>query len=174
MARLSNQLETADPTQQYVRTAAISYNSGSQTPVAVNWGTSKALAYVNALDAEGGTDSSNAMATAYTRVLATTETDAHKAKNGQDPSRYIIFMTDGDNNYSSADTSTKATCDAARKANVKVYTVAFMAPSGGKKLLEYCATSASDYYSATNAAELVAAFKAIGEKAAASMTRLIN
>lgn len=175
VADLVDQLNTADPEKKYVRTAAISYNSSSQTPTTFEWGTTKVTNYVNALTATGGTDSSNAVKTAYQKVTAASEVNAHIAKNGQkDPGKFIVFMTDGDNNYTSADTSTKGWCDSAKAANVEIFTVAFMAPSRGQQLLKYCATDTSHYYDANDAAQLVAAFKEIGEKASMAATRLTN
>ncbi len=40
-----------------------------------------------------------------------------------------------------------------------------MAPSKGQALLQYCASDTSHYYDAQDAAELIAAFKEIGDKA---------
>lgn len=174
VASLTTQLDTADPETKYVRTAAVSYNAAMQTPVSFDWGTTKSLAYVKALTATGGTDSSDAMARAYSDVSASSEDTAHKNKNGQEPSKFIVFMTDGDNNYSSADTETRATCDEAKAAGVEIFTVAFMAPTKGQTLLRYCASSTSHYYDAQDAAELVAAFKEIGDKAVEASTRLTN
>ena len=175
VADLVTQLDTADPEDKYVRTAVISYNSSSQTPTTFQWGTTAVTSYVNALTATGGTDSSNAVKTAYQKVTAASEVTAHIAKNGQkDPGKFIVFMTDGDNNYTSADTSTKAWCNSAKAADVEIFTVAFMAPSRGQELLKYCATDTSHYYDANDAAQLVAAFKEIGEKASMAATRLTN
>ena len=175
VADLVDQLNTADPENKYVRTAAISYNSSSQSPTTFQWGTTAVTNYVNALTATGGTDSSNAVKTAYQKVTAASEVNAHIAKNGQkDPGKFIVFMTDGDNNYTSADTSTKAWCDSAKAAAVEIFTVAFMAPSRGQELLKYCASDTSHYYDANDAAQLVAAFKEIGEKASMAATRLTN
>jgi Flp pilus assembly protein TadG/uncharacterized protein YegL len=169
---LLKQLNTADPNTLYVRTAAVSYNSAQDTAGNVAWGTAGTSTYVNALVATGGTASGNAFKTAYGRVTATTEDTAHKAKNGQVPTKYIVFMTDGDNNNTSDDTTTLAWCDTARKNNVQVYTVAFMAPDRGKSLLRACATTEANYFQAEEAADLIAAFKAIGERASAMATRL--
>lgn len=174
VANLTTQLATADPDSKYVRTAAVSYNSSMQTPVDFSWGTASALSYVQALTATGGTDSSDAMARAYKDVYASSEDTAHKNKNGQVPSKFIVFMTDGDNNYTSADTKTKATCDTAKQNGIEIFTVAFMAPSKGQALLQYCASDTSHYYDAQDAAELIAAFKEIGDKAVEASTRLTN
>lgn len=174
VANLTTQLNTSDPETKFVRTAAVSYNASMQTPTAFEWGTARALSYVRALTATGGTDSSGAMDRAYQEVIKATETTAHKNRNGQVPSRFIVFMTDGDNNNASADTKTRATCDAAKAAGVQIFSVAFMAPSKGQTLLKNCASGLSNYYDAQNATELVAAFKQIGEKAVEASTRLTN
>jgi len=171
-AKLMTQLSTADPDTTLVRTAAVSYNSAMQTPVNLAWGESQTTSYISALTATGGTDSSLAFKAAYQALTATTEDAAHAAKNGQAPSKYIVFMTDGDNNYTSADTATKQWCDSARTAGVEVYSVAFMAPDRGKALLNYCATTSAHYFAAEDADDLNAAFEYIGERATETATRL--
>jgi Mg-chelatase subunit ChlD len=88
------------------------------------------------------------------------------------PSKYIVFMTDGDNNYTTADTTTKQWCDKARTAGIEVYSVAFMAPDRGKALLNYCATSSAHYFAAEDADDLNAAFEYIGDRATETATRL--
>ncbi|MCV3765022.1 vWA domain-containing protein [Rhizobium sp. TRM95796] len=169
---LMTQLGDADPDTVLVRTAAVSYNSAMQTPVNLAWGESRTKTYINALTATGGTDSSAALKTAYQALNASTEDAAHAAVNGQTPSKFIVFMTDGDNNYTSADTTTKQWCDAARTAGIEVYSVAFMAPDRGKALLNYCATTSAHYFSAEDADDLNAAFEYIGERATETATRL--
>jgi hypothetical protein len=83
-------------------------------------------------------------------------------------------MTDGANNVTGADTKTKLYCDKARTAKIQVYTIAFMAPKQGQALLQYCATTSSDYFKAEDTAQLVAAFKLIGETASKKIVRLTN
>ncbi|PDT80651.1 TadE/TadG family type IV pilus assembly protein [Sinorhizobium sp. BJ1] len=166
------QLLVADPDQIYVRTAAVSYNASQDAAGTLAWGTSNTASYVNALVAIGGTASGSAFKTAYQKVSADTENTAHAAKNGQVPTKYIVFMTDGENNYANDDTVTKQWCDTAKANKVEIYSVAFMAPQRGQELLRYCASSSSHYYEAEETAELVAAFKAIGERASAMISRL--
>ncbi len=171
-ASLFTQFQTADPTGTYVRTGAIAYDSQSYTPSALAWGFTNSLDYINKLNAEGGTASGGAMKTAYEKLGKASEDKAHKKKNGQVPTKYLVFMTDGDNNSTSDDTSTKATCTAAKEDGMEIYTVAFMAPSRGQNLLKECASSASHYFEAKNMAALVAAFKVIGERTSAVVSRL--
>lgn len=172
VASLFTQFTLADPTNTLVRTGAISYDLASYTPSELAWGSTTALAYVNKLVADGGTASGASMKTAYDKLKAATENAAHKTKNGQVPTKYIVFMTDGANNYSTDDTSTLATCTSAKKDGVEIYTVAFMAPTAGQNLLKACATDSSHYFEATNMAALVAAFKVIGERTSAVVSRL--
>jgi Flp pilus assembly protein TadG/uncharacterized protein YegL len=169
---LMNQLAAADPDETFVRTASVSYNSAMQTPVNLAWGVDHAKTYISKLTADGGTDSGLAFKTAYNAVKASTEDTLHMQKNGQVPSKYIVFMTDGDNNYTTADTETKKWCDAARLDGIEVYSVAFMAPDRGQALLSYCATTSAHYFKAEDAEDLNAAFQYIGERATATATRL--
>ncbi|ANL35793.1 Tad-like/von Willebrand factor A domain-containing protein [Rhizobium phaseoli] len=179
------QLSSADPNAQYVRTGAVSYDIVQYTPSALAWGTVGVSSYVNALQAGGGTNSSGAMSTAYSSLTAKNaagndaEDSAHKLKTGQTPKKYIVFMTDGDNNDDSSggrsyDTLTKATCDTAKSKGIEIYTIAFMAPEGGQALLHYCASDDSHYFQAEKMEDLLAAFKAIGAKASSQLTRLTN
>ncbi|TWF51962.1 vWA domain-containing protein [Neorhizobium alkalisoli] len=172
---LLDTIKTADPDTKYARLGAVSYNNVMQSPEKLGWGTSKVSDYVDDLTSGGTTNSGEAMTLAYTSLNDAAETTAHKNKNGQTkPSKFIIFMTDGENNISGADAKTKTACANAKTAGIEVYSVAFMAPSAGRSLLNTCATDASHYYDASDAVELVAAFKSIGEKASQIGTRLTN
>ncbi|MBO3762011.1 VWA domain-containing protein [Ciceribacter sp. L1K23] len=174
VADLAAQLDEADPDTQYVRTGTVSYNSSTQTETKLAWGTAKSLSYVNALSATGGTASTGAVKLAYQSLIKTSENTAHKNKNGQVPSKYIVFLTDGDNNNTSDDTATKSWCDKAKADGIEIYSVAFMAPSRGQALLSYCASTSSHYFDANDAEELVASFRRIGEEASQAGTRLTN
>lgn len=171
---LLKQISTADPDQYYARLGAVSYNSAMDTPQAPGWGTVAVSNYVNALVATGGTDSANAFKQAYQSLSSATENSLHQTRNGQTPDKFIVFMTDGENNYASADTATKQWCDSARTAGIQVYSIAFMAPTAGQALLKYCATDAGHYFAANNAGDMIAAFKYIGEKAVSATTRLTH
>lgn len=180
VATLVQQLDTADPDKKYVRTGAISYNNVAQSPTNLAWGTSGITTYVNALTATGTTNSGGAFETSEKALIekpsgGKTENDEHLAKNGQkDPSKFIVFMTDGENNVANADTLTKKWCDTAKTNGIEVYTVAFMAPTAGKNLLKYCASSTAHYFDANDADDIVAAFKNIGQKAAALTNRIVQ
>ncbi|WP_027667778.1 pilus assembly protein [Rhizobium leguminosarum] len=182
---LFGQLNSADPNAEYVRTGAVSYDINQYPASSLAWGTVGVSSYVNALQANGGTNSSGAMATASLSLTAKNaagndaEDAIHKQKTGQIPKKYIVFMTDGDNNNDSSggrsyDTLTKTTCDNTKSKGIEIYTIAFMAPAGGQALLDYCASDDSHYFQAEKMEDLLAAFKAIGAQASAQVTRLTN
>ncbi|MBB4217326.1 hypothetical protein FHT79_004536 [Rhizobium sp. BK212] len=182
---LFGQITNADPNAEYARTGAVSYDINQYPPSSLAWGTAGVSSYVNALQSGGGTNSSGAVNTAYTSLTAKNaagndaEDAAHKQKSGQVPKKYIVFMTDGDNNNDSSggrsyDTATKKTCDDAKSKGIEIYTIAFMAPAGGQALLHYCASDDAHYFQAEKMEDLLAAFKAIGAKASAQLTRLTN
>jgi len=169
---LIDQFETADPKQNYVRIGASSYSTYMTGFQNLHWKPQKTRDFVDALPASGGTDSTEAFSWALAKVNAAREINEHKNKSGEVPKRFIVFMTDGDNNYSSADSSTKILCDRAKDEGVEVYTVAFAAPTRGKQLLAYCATTANNFYDARSSADLIAAFESIGKQASKVTSRL--
>ena len=169
---LLDQFETADPTRKYVRLGASSYHSYMSGKQIFDWNLKKVRNFVNALPASGGTNSTDAFKWGYTNVTDANEVNQHKAKNGLIPQKFVVFMTDGDNNYSSADTSTKKLCDDAKADGVMVYTVAFAAPERGKQLLSYCASSSEHFFDAKSSADLISAFKNIGIQASKVASRL--
>jgi hypothetical protein len=72
------------------------------------------------------------------------------------------------------DQSVRDECTTAKAAGIKIYTVAFMAPTNGKSLLKFCASSDSNYYEPNTMDALTAAFSAIGDAATKSTSRLTN
>jgi uncharacterized protein YegL len=163
VSKMISNFETADPNSEFIRMGAVAYSSSMWSKQKLNWKLSKTTAYVNAMSASGGTDSSDSVNEAYKQLKKNKELNFHKKKSGQTPDLIMLFMTDGDNNYSSDDASTKSTCDKAKAYGIEVYTVAFQAPNSGQALLEYCATSSAHYFEPTNTDELIASFNSIGK-----------
>ncbi|MEP4151673.1 MAG: vWA domain-containing protein, partial [Lentilitoribacter sp.] len=175
-AALFAQLNSADPTQTYVRTGLSAYSSYIRGTTNMEWGTSSAGSYIDGMYASGGTASTKSVKWAYDQLKNSNaaEYNAHVAKNGQNPDKFMLFMTDGSNNRSSDDTATKAICDNAKNEGIRIFAVAFAAPSRGQQLLEYCASSSDDYFEPETANELVSAFEKIGKSTANTLTRLTN
>ncbi|MDX3927674.1 MAG: pilus assembly protein [Shinella sp.] len=173
-AALFTQLNKADPEKNFVRTGAVSYNNTMGAATNLAWGTAGSSSAVNALSAGGGTSSTTAMDTAHKKLKAASENTAHQNKNGQIPEKYIVFMTDGDNNNSSDDVRTKQICTDAKTEGMTIYSVAFMAPDKGQKLLRDCASSAEYFFKAEDMAQLISAFESIGKKVAAITARLTH
>ncbi|QCI99025.1 VWA domain-containing protein [Agrobacterium larrymoorei] len=172
------------PESTFVRTGAIAYNDSSFSAQALNWGTSKANTYVQAIPQypTGGTNAYDALNTAFTALKSTnaTETAAHKANSNLSFQRFIVLMTDGEMTGNSAswngtiDAQVRTTCAAAKTDGIKIFTVAFMAPDKGKSLLQACASSTDNYYAPENMEQIVAAFGDIARKAASIPSRLTN
>ena len=165
-------VQDADPNREYVRLGAVSYDSSLDGSEKMHWNPNRVRKFAGGLKAEGGTDSTDAFKWGYESVVSQTETNEHNAMTGQEPERIIVFMTDGENNYDSADTSTKKLCDKAKADGATVYTIAFAAPTRGQQLLSYCASAPENYFDAKNNAELIAAFKTIGEQTSNVVSRL--
>lgn len=177
-ASLLAQILVADPETKYSRTGGVSYNNVMQSPTPLAWGTSTVSSYINNLSSTGTTNSGEAFQKAYDSLSVEgtgSEEKAHETKNGnKEPTKFIVFMTDGENNVSGADTKTKKYCAKARTDGIRVFSIAFMAPPAGQSLLSYCATNPEDYFSAESTAELVAAFTSIGKSASKTLIRLTN
>ena len=169
---LIDQFKAVDKKGDYIRLGSVSYNSRVTGKNNMTWNLDRVHSFVGQLRATGGTDSTDAFKWGYQNVSSATEIDEHKARTGQEPERIIVFMTDGDNNYTSADTSTKKLCDQAKADGLTIYTIAFAAPKRGQQLLSYCASKPENYYDARNSAELIGAFKNIGEQTSQVVSRL--
>jgi Flp pilus assembly protein TadG/uncharacterized protein YegL len=168
------EFKLADPEEIYVRIGGVSYDTKIDKKQPLKWGTKYAGKFVDKLEAKDGTDSTDAFRWALEEVTDAKEEKEHAKASGQKPKKYIVFMTDGDNNYMSADSSTKILCNEAKKGDVVVYTVAFAAPTRGQQLLSDCAYSASHFFDAKNSVELIEAFKQIGQQASKVVSRLTN
>ncbi len=155
-------VEATDPKRQFTRMGSVSYNHLLGTLQPIKWNLDKVKRFVGSMVATGGTDSSIAIEEAYRLLKKKSEITTHKKKNGQEPELVLVFMTDGDNNTLERDVATKRTCDKARKYGMVIYSIAFLAPTKGQELLEYCASSSAHYFEPENTDELIASFKSIG------------
>lgn len=187
---LVSRIKQSDPDNKYARMGAVAYNDKTEDKdkLTADWNKDRVTTFANALVHGGGTTSTTAMQWAKDKILSTTEDNQHLSKHGsKDHEKFIVFMTDGYNtgytrdrwgNITSeyqdtiADRDTKAACTAAKDKGVIIYSVAFQAPEAGKPLLQDCASSPAHYYDAKSADALIAAFKAIGEKATKANNRL--
>lgn len=173
VAGLLATLSNADPEKKFIRTGADAYSSDKFTPTDLDWGVAGVDEYVKEMEPEGGTSSTNAFREAVDSLLDGMEDTAHKNKNGLAPKKYIVFMTDGENNSSSDNTKTLAQCKRAKDAGVKVYTVGFMlVSSAAKNLLFNCASTSATYYDAQDGERLNAAFETIATQTAGGLPLL--
>lgn len=159
------------------RTDGISCSNSSVQPLTKT--RSKLTSYISGLSANGGTAGHQGIAWAWYTIAQPWQT---VFKNSEDPLDYdaedttkaLILMTDGDfldqefnSELGSSDTQARAICDEIRKnANIKVFTIAFEAPTNGQQVLQYCATDPSMAYTASSGAQLTAAYQEIARSIA--------
>ncbi|WP_367353944.1 vWA domain-containing protein [Agrobacterium pusense] len=176
---------TANGSSQLVRTGASVYTHETYAAQPLSWGTSSVVSYVDKQIPEfptGGTDARSSLNAAYNALKKANpdEAKAHKTQGNESFERYIVLMTDGEMTGNSAswnssiDQSVRTTCETAKKDGIKIFSVAFMAPDKGKALLQYCASSADNYYAPENMEQIVTAFGEIARKAAGSIATLTN
>ncbi len=190
-AVMFGELDKADPNMELIRVGADSYDDRTKPEQSVQWGTSYVKTYVSNMPVvpDGGTDASGAMANAFAALKAANgaEKTAHTGKGNTSFERFIVLMTDGEMTGNSGtwnstiDVKVRALCDQAKADKdqagnaIKIYTIAFMAPTKGKELLEYCSSGKEDYYYEPNSmTQLVQSFGEIARKAAKTGTRLTN
>jgi hypothetical protein len=134
----------------------------------------KLKAYIKNLNANGGT--AGHIGIAWGWYALSPEWDS-VWPSGSDPLEYdepdsakaMIIMTDGDflNWHNTGEGSSfdqaKKLCDNIKEEGVRVYTVAFKAPSQGKQILEYCASGTEFAFKAESADELTDAYTKIAQ-----------
>jgi Flp pilus assembly protein TadG len=173
---LLDQLDKADPSSRYVRTNAIAWSSQIQDSSTFAWGTKQTrTGVIDTMKAGGNTNSAPPMAKAYADLVTTnssSETSIHTAAGNKTLTKYIVFMTDGNNNNDSSNTATLDTCTSAKEDGIKIYSIAFMAPTKAQKFLNSCSSGTGFYFKAESMADLLQAFTAIGEEASATKTLL--
>jgi hypothetical protein len=149
----------------------------------MNWGTSTGRTFVSTLTANGGTDATEPVQQSTAAIKkndngSDTESTAHAANGNANVDRYIVLMTDGEmtgdsSTWNSAkDQSVRQACNDAKEAHVTIFTVAFMAPAKGRSLLQYCASSPSNYFEAETMEKLIDDFDSIAQTATKAMTLL--
>ena len=178
-SNLLTQLDEADPDDVYVRTGLVTYSSAIQQTVNMGWGVNQTNPVVQSLPCNGGTASTGAVTSAGNWLIGNGEYTIHQSQpihTGEEfiLHRFMIFMTDGDNNYNSDDTATKAKCDQIKADGIEIFAVAFEAPAGGQALLQYCATDADHYYDASDSEEFLLAFDEIAESIETALVRIID
>lgn len=179
---LFNELDKIDPKAELVRTGVASYshNFESASSTTMKWGTTASRSAVSKMNALNGTNANKAMEVVVPALTSNAEETEHAKKSNSNVKKYILLMTDGENTGNSAshnpalDVTTLASCTLAKANGVVIYTVAFMAPPNGKKLLESCASTTKHYYEANEMGQLVSAFQNIAKEAAAEVVRLTN
>ncbi len=177
--RLLDKLAAADPDDVYVRTGLVSYSTGLRDVRTMNWGSDHTRPVVQALFASGGTASTPGVSAVGGWLQGNNEQAHHEQQEVHEGEefelhRFMIFMTDGDNNRRTDDRITKNHCDRLKRDGIEIFSVAFEAPSRGRDLLEHCASSDAHYFDAQDSAEFLAAFDEIGDRIESALLRIVE
>lgn len=131
--------------QDSVRTGMTAYNTEVVSTEDMRWGWQHLENSVDALIANGGTNSTPALSNAYDQI-----TYDRTVRKSLDPKfeldklrEYVVFMTDGYNQGSNEDLwneESKALCETMRADGIEIYSIAFAAPEKGQILLLDCAS----------------------------------
>jgi len=181
-----------DVLQQKMRTGMTAFNLNLVTEhtVAMEFGSLGVENRVAGLNAGGDTNTTPAFQLAFDMLVA----DTPKPSNLRE---FIIFMTDGANDFAVENGNTLLVCDQAKAQGIAVFSIAFEAPQVGQDLLRACASGNNStpedvnapgtintvsqtantqqfYFDAQNGVELEAAFKQIGEEIGNFETRIIR
>ena len=154
--------------ENVLRTGMISYWShvDEYLTVPMKWGTISD-SKVDALWAGGGTNSYAGMSRAqqYLNGEDTIHNSAEAETPTDSPLKFVILMTDGQNNNYYDDSRTVSTCNAMKNNNdARIYTIGFAVnTSRSRNMLKNCASSDEHYFSAEDAQALQSVFDGIGK-----------
>ncbi|MBL1422104.1 MAG: VWA domain-containing protein [Alphaproteobacteria bacterium] len=130
----------------------------------------KLLNAVNGWVAYGGTYSDTGLtwgwgtlSPAWNGLWSTTA----KAKPYEKVKKFVVLMTDGDNNTTQADSRSRVLCKKMKAKGIKIYSIAFKAGKKAKKLLKKCASTSTMYIDASSGDALKEAFKQIADEVGA-------
>ena len=143
-------------------------------PMGLTKDRNKMINYINGLSTGGGTAGHQGVSWSWYLVAEKWDkifkgTEAPLPYDEPDSVKAVILMTDGSFNaqefsdeQGGSDTQARAVCDAMKQQDkIIIYTVAFQAPTSGKKVLEYCASGPEFAFSPENGDELDQAYQAI-------------
>ncbi len=83
--------------------------------------------------------------------------------NGLPFQKFIIFLTDGENNNFKSNVNTIKICDKAKENFIKIVTISINASPNGQRLLKTCVSSPEYHYNVVNADSLIHVFQNISQ-----------
>ncbi|AMC12481.1 vWA domain-containing protein [Liberibacter crescens] len=170
---LVRHFDSLENSAEKIRMGAVAFDGTVKSKSPMNWGTKHIKDYFINLESTGGsTNSTPALYSAYKMLSAAQEDLIHKAKNNQNIKKYIIFLTDGENDPGFNETSIPI-CKAAKAKGIRIFAIGFSleALSTAHKFLTDCA-SPGDYYDVARALELSRVFQNIASIVSSQVNRL--
>ncbi|MBY7649531.1 MAG: VWA domain-containing protein [Candidatus Liberibacter europaeus] len=149
----------------------VGYTESIVKNIPPSWGTENIRQYVEQkMDSitNAGTNSAPAMKKAYKELTADERSNFFSKllhKRSKLPSmplhKYIIFLTDGANNYQKNDQQTLKICEKAKNHSIKIFTISINSPASGRYLLKKCASSIEYYYNVIDISSMLQVFQNI-------------
>ncbi|WP_244612269.1 vWA domain-containing protein, partial [Candidatus Liberibacter asiaticus] len=151
----------------------IGYTTRVEKNIEPSWGTEKVRQYVTR-DMDSlilkPTDSTPAMKQAY-QILTSDKKRSFFTnffrQGVKIPSlpfqKFIIFLTDGENNNFKSNVNTIKICDKAKENFIKIVTISINASPNGQRLLKTCVSSPEYHYNVVNADSLIHVFQNISQ-----------
>ncbi|MBY7649921.1 MAG: hypothetical protein DBO98_05540 [Candidatus Liberibacter europaeus] len=164
---LLNRIEKINSFEGMILVGGVTYNNSIVDVFPLNPSIKEFRKKINAIEASGGTDSLPAVLEGYNMLMSQDTTFGKKRH------KYIIFMTDGNNNIYSQTIKTINVCDNAKKDGITIFTIAIDTGSFDTRLVKQCASAGDDYY-AENSNDMNDIFAKIAKKLTDSAIRLIK
>lgn len=169
-------ISVAAPTKEAEKYPAEDYDACATalTPLSYNW--DKLKSAVAAMQPTGATNQTIGLVWAWQSLKSTAPLNAPTKITGYDYQDVIILLSDGQNTMnrfagngsdpsSDVDSRMSLVCAAAKADNITIYTVLVI--DGNETVLKNCASSASNYFNASSASDIITSFGAIGDKLSA-------
>lgn len=145
-----------------VRVGAITFNDNIVDVFPLTWDITNIEKKITHISAKGYTNSFPAMQLASNRLFSNFEKKEHEKKGNKSYMKYVIFMTDGDNNTSKSNIDTIKVCDDIKKRGGKIYVVGVAVKPN--KVLQQCPSSKENLYYAFTEQEVIRAFAQISDR----------
>lgn len=130
------------------RGAIVDFDSSAKVTVHLTTQHQELVVAVNAIDASGGTNLNNGLTAAINELVT----------NGQNSTKYIIFLTDGDGTF------TESTLQPAVANNIKIYTVGLGSGVRETTLKKIASVTGGKYFFASTADDLIDQFEKVSDE----------
>ncbi|MBL0849113.1 MAG: VWA domain-containing protein [Candidatus Liberibacter ctenarytainae] len=171
MLLLLNSIDSISNSRDRFYMGLVGYTKEIVKTIPPSWGTANIRKYITYdMDAVmfGETNSAPAMKKSYKELTASNRQGflsyifRHRSKVPHFPfQKYIVFLTDGENNLPKSDEKTLKICEKAKKHSIRIFAISIHSPRRGQDLLKKCVGSKEDYFNVIDSSSLRNVFQKI-------------